>query len=107
MQPRGVIVSAILLAVILAGVLWYSVTRNNTDEISLESPTPTPAVTEASPTPTPEQPTIAGSISSPTPRPTAVAPTVATGPADYALPLLTLTLIAGGIGIRRALQSAR
>jgi hypothetical protein len=107
MQPRGVIVSAILLAVILAGVLWYSVTRNNTEEIALESPTPTPIVTESSPTPTPEQPGIAGSISTPTPRPAAVAPTVATGPADYALPLLTLTLIAGGLGLRRALQNNR
>lgn len=49
MQQRGVITTAVILALILAGALWYTLTRDNTSQPEV---TPTPnEVTVASPTP--------------------------------------------------------
>lgn len=51
MQQRGVITTAVILALILAGTLWYTLTRDNGSEPEV---TPTPSeVTIVSPTPTP------------------------------------------------------
>lgn len=85
MQQRGVIVTAVILALILAGALWYTLTRDVANpltltptptEVPLESPAPTPdnLIAVASPDP--------GIVPAPTVESTSVSATAPTGMAE-------------------------
>lgn len=96
MQQRGVITTAVILALILAGALWYTLTRNNSSQPEV-TPTPSP-VAIASPTPASDVPAI--SIATPdvlpatTTESTSVSASAPTGPAEnIVVGLAAITLV--------------
>lgn len=106
MQQRGVIVTAVVLALILAGALWYTLTRDNS-AIEPTTPTPTPVTIEESPEPVTitETPTPIVPITTPIPTPetNAVAPTAPSGTTTNVV-AIALLMMATGLwqGIRAA-----
>jgi hypothetical protein len=119
MQPRSVIITALILAAILAGTLIYLLNSPaNKDQVAQASPSPTfiSAPTPdtfifASPTPlalpvvspTPEASRVPR-ITSEAARSTQVKPTAATGPEEWIVPALIFAIVAGGAGLSYQLK---
>lgn len=112
MEQRAVISSAIILAIILAGVLWYGVSRQNNRVTSLPSPLASTAPDElsqveaplvataepvlpGSPLFVPASPTVAADI-------TTAAPS---GAAENTLVLAILASLAGFFQLRRTVRA--
>lgn len=107
MQQQGVIITAVALALILAGALWYAIARDAGDK-SPATVIPTPTVQEPPP-PTPEpvstQPSLPEVLPPSTAKPSDVAPTATLGAAENMVALLVaITAVSGWqlVRLRRA-----
>ncbi len=114
MQPRTVVITALVIAALLAGVLIYGVNPKNPDNPTV-TPTTTPVAffspfVAASPTPAifnpPRITDQAARTYSPVPSVTSVHPSAKTGPEDYLLPGLLTMIVAGGFGVVRQFRRA-
>ncbi|MEX1997504.1 MAG: hypothetical protein WEA04_02390 [Candidatus Andersenbacteria bacterium] len=112
MQPSGVIITAIVLALVLAGALWYSLTREEGAEL-VASPTPTP-LEELAPLLPPEEqrPAAEPDLDSTTTLPVAtstqvaVPPTAQSGTGETTLLLAAVALLGGGWHLLKRLRRA-
>ena len=109
MQQRGVIVTAVILALILAGALWYTLTRDTSNGAELiATPTPSPFIAIENTVPVPEElPPIGETAREATEESgTAVSPTAASGTRENMVALLTITTGAGLWSLTRTLRRA-
>ncbi len=106
MQQRGVIVTAVVLALILASALWYTLTRDNS-AIEPTTPSPTPVAIESpGPVAVIETPTPVASM--PTPIPTAETNAVApTAPSGTTTNVVTVALLMMAAGLWQGIRAAR
>lgn len=110
MQQRGVIITAIILAIILAGALWYTLTRDNTADPELTaSPTPSPAVAFESITPAPEAaaPTVTPVNVAVGQSSDSVSPTAASGTQENILTALAVVTLAGAWYLARTITRSQ
>lgn len=102
MQQRGIIATAIFLAIILAAALWYSLTRNPEEEIVVASPAPSIFVPFAGEgTPLQIQEVLPSVLPAQDQVMSDVAPSAASGTTEYVIALLAIASIGGAWQLAR------
>jgi hypothetical protein len=103
MEQRNVVITAIVLALILAGILWYTLSQDSITEEALATPTPTVLGEQNVGDPNVEQPAqnydnLPDTLPESTPA-SAVQPTATSGPTENIIALMVLAMLLGASGV--------